>query len=38
MRSYVLKRFERITRHFEQVIDVHCVLTWKSCGTRPKPR
>jgi putative sigma-54 modulation protein len=23
----VLKRFERITRHFEQVIDVHCVLT-----------
>lgn len=27
MRSYVLKRFERITRHFEQVIDVHCVLT-----------
>jgi putative sigma-54 modulation protein len=27
MRSYVLKRFERISRHFEQVIDVHCVLT-----------
>ena len=27
MRSYVLKRFERITRHFEQVIYVHCVLT-----------
>jgi putative sigma-54 modulation protein len=27
MRSYVLKRFERIARHFEQVIDVHCVLT-----------
>jgi len=27
MRSYVEKRFERITRHFEQVIDVHCVLT-----------
>ena len=27
MRSYVEKRFERITRHFDQVIDVHCVLT-----------
>ena len=27
MRAYVLKKFERISRHFEQVIDVHCVLT-----------
>lgn len=27
MRNYVLKRFERISRHFEQVIDIHCVLT-----------
>jgi putative sigma-54 modulation protein len=27
MRGYVLKKFERISRHFEQVIDVHCVLT-----------
>jgi putative sigma-54 modulation protein len=27
MRGYVLKRFERISRHYEQVIDVHCVLT-----------
>ena len=27
MRAYVLKRFERISRHFEQVIDIHCVLT-----------
>ena len=27
MRSYVLKKFERIARHFDQVIDVHCVLT-----------
>ena len=28
MRSYVLKRFERISRHFEeQVLDVHCILT-----------
>jgi putative sigma-54 modulation protein len=27
MRSYVLKRFERISRHFEHVIDIHCVLT-----------
>ena len=27
LRSYVLKKFERISRHFEQLIDVHCVLT-----------
>jgi putative sigma-54 modulation protein len=27
MRGYVLKKFEKISRHFEQVIDIHCVLT-----------
>ena len=27
MRGYVLKRFEKISRHYEQLIDVHCVLT-----------
>jgi putative sigma-54 modulation protein len=27
MRGYVLKKFERISRHYEQLIDVHCVLT-----------
>jgi putative sigma-54 modulation protein len=27
MRAYVLKKFEKISRHFEQVIDIHCVLT-----------
>ncbi len=27
MRAYVLRKFEKISRHFEQVIDVHCVLT-----------
>ena len=27
MRAYVLKKFERISRHFDQVIDIHCVLT-----------
>ena len=27
LRSYVEKKFERIGRHFDQVIDVHCVLT-----------
>ena len=27
MRDYVSKRLERIVRHFDQVIDVHCVLT-----------
>ncbi len=27
MRAYVLKKFERISRHCEQVLDIHCVLT-----------
>ena len=27
LRSYVEKRLERITRHFDNVIDVSCVLT-----------
>ncbi len=27
MRVYVEKKFERIGRHFDQVIDMHCVLT-----------
>jgi putative sigma-54 modulation protein len=27
IRSYVEKRFERISRHFDQVTAVHCVLT-----------
>jgi putative sigma-54 modulation protein len=27
MRGYVLKKFEKISRHFEQVLDIHCVLT-----------
>jgi putative sigma-54 modulation protein len=27
LRGYVEKKFERIGRHFEQVIDVHCTLT-----------
>lgn len=27
MRNYVLKKFERIARHFDQLIDIHCVLT-----------
>ena len=27
MRAYVLQKFEKISRHFEQVIDIHCVLT-----------
>ena len=27
LRSYVEKKLERIVRHFDQVIDVHCVLT-----------
>ena len=27
LRDYVAKKLERIGRHFEQLIDVHCVLT-----------
>jgi putative sigma-54 modulation protein len=27
LREYVEKKLERIVRHFDQVIDVHCVLT-----------
>lgn len=27
LREYVEKKLERIERHFEQVIDVHCVLS-----------
>jgi len=27
LRGYVIKKFERISRHFEQLIDIHCVLT-----------
>jgi putative sigma-54 modulation protein len=27
LRSHVEKKLERVVRHFDQVIDVHCVLT-----------
>ena len=27
LRDYVRKKLDRVMRHFEQVIDVHCVLT-----------
>lgn len=27
LRGYVEKKMDRVLRHFEQVIDVHCVLT-----------
>jgi putative sigma-54 modulation protein len=27
LRGYVEKKLERITRHFDRVLDVHCVLT-----------
>jgi len=27
LRSYIEKKLERITRHFDYVIDVHCTLT-----------
>lgn len=27
LRSYLDKKFERLVRHFDHVIDIHCVLT-----------
>jgi putative sigma-54 modulation protein len=27
MRAYIEKKFERITRHFDHVIDLHCTMT-----------
>ena len=27
LKSYLEKKLDRVTRHFDQVIDVHCVLT-----------
>ena len=27
LKGYLEKKFDRIVRHFDQVIDVHCVLT-----------
>ncbi len=27
LREYVLKKLERVVRHFERVVDVHCILT-----------
>ena len=27
LRGYVEKKLERIARHFDQVIDVHCIMT-----------
>jgi putative sigma-54 modulation protein len=36
MRSYVEKKLERITRHFDHVIDVHCVLTVEEKKLRQK--
>jgi len=27
LRDYVSKKLERVLRHFERVVDVHCVLT-----------
>ena len=27
LRSYVMKKLERVSRHFDSLIDVHCILT-----------
>jgi putative sigma-54 modulation protein len=27
LRAYVQKKFEKLSRHFDQLIDAHCILT-----------
>jgi putative sigma-54 modulation protein len=34
LRGYVEKKLNRIVRHFDQVIDVHCVLTVEKLSQR----
>lgn len=34
LRAYVEKKLERIVRHFDQVIDVHCILTVEKLSHR----
>jgi len=34
MRAYVEKKLERISRHFDHVIDVHCILTVEKMGQK----
>jgi putative sigma-54 modulation protein len=38
LRGYVEKKLERITRHFDHVLDVHCVLTVEKLSRKRKPR
>jgi putative sigma-54 modulation protein len=34
LRDYVEKKLDRVARHFDKVIDVHCVLTVEKLGHR----
>ena len=34
LRDYVRKKLDRVLRHFERVVDVHCVLTVESTRRR----
>ncbi len=38
MRSYVEKKMERILRHFDHVIDVHCTLTVEKMQQKAEAR
>ena len=37
LRGYVEKKLDRVLRHFDQVIDVHCVLTVEKLEHRAEP-
>lgn len=34
LRSYIEKKLDKVTRHFDQVIDVHCTLTVEKLSHR----
>ena len=37
LRSYVISKIERITRHFDQVVDVKVLLTVENQNEKDKP-
>ena len=38
LRNYVDTKFDKLERHFDQVIDVHVILSVESCGKRQRRR
>ena len=37
LRNYVNEKFERLERHFDQVTDVHVILSVENCARKLKP-